>query len=115
MSTLPPPGYPPSSGYGYGYGPAPGPKPATNLVWGILTTVLCCLPFGIVSIVYAARVDGLWNSGDAQGAYDASKRARTWAIVSALTAVGLLILYAVGAFALFSTSGSSGGGPLPTY
>ena len=29
-----------------------------NMVWAILTTLFCCLPFGIVSIVYAAQVDG---------------------------------------------------------
>ena len=29
-------------------------KPDNNLVWAILCTLLCCLPFGIVSIVYAS-------------------------------------------------------------
>ena len=29
-----------------------------NLVWAILTTLFCCLPLGIVSIVHAAKVDG---------------------------------------------------------
>ena len=32
------------------------------------TTLLCCLPAGIVSIVFAAQVDGKWNSGDYAGA-----------------------------------------------
>ena len=38
-------------------------KPENNLVWGILCTVLCCVPFGIVSIVSATRVDSLWAMG----------------------------------------------------
>lgn len=32
------------------------PMPPTNLVWGILVTIFCCLPFGIVSIVKASQV-----------------------------------------------------------
>jgi hypothetical protein len=61
-------------------------------VWGILTTLLCCLPAGIVSIVYAARVDGLWARGDHAGAKKSSDNARTWAIVGA---VGGAILIAI--------------------
>jgi hypothetical protein len=90
-----------SSGYGsgppqYGGGMPPsqpaGEPPPTNLVWGILTTVLCCLPFGIVSIVYAAQVNGKWASGDVAGAQDASAKARRWAIISAVVGVVLAAL-----------------------
>ncbi|WP_010343070.1 CD225/dispanin family protein, partial [Xanthomonas sacchari] len=28
------------------------PQVSNNLVWAILTTLFCCLPLGIVSIVY---------------------------------------------------------------
>lgn len=38
------------------YGQPSQPKPDSNLVWGILTTILCCLPLGIVSIVKASKV-----------------------------------------------------------
>ena len=34
------------------------PQVPNNLVWAILTTLFCCLPAGIVSIVYAAQVNG---------------------------------------------------------
>lgn len=63
--------------------PAP-PKPDNYLVWAILTTVLCCLPAGIASIVYSTNVDSKYNRGDYAGAEQASKNARTWAIVSAI-------------------------------
>ncbi|WP_333694976.1 CD225/dispanin family protein [Flavobacterium sp.] len=68
-------------------------KPESYLVWGILATILCCLPFGIVSIVYAAKVDGLYNSGDFEGAEAASKKAKTWAIAAAVTGVVVGLLY----------------------
>ena len=39
--------------------PVAGPPPyvPNHLVWAILVTIFCCLPFGIVSIVYAAQVN----------------------------------------------------------
>lgn len=56
--------------------------PPNYLVWAILSTILCCLPFGIVSIVYAAQVNSKWQVGDVTGANIASKNAKTWAWVS---------------------------------
>ncbi len=56
--------------------------PSNYLVWAILTTILCCLPFGIVSIVYAAQVNSKWQVGDFAGANIASKNAKIWAWVS---------------------------------
>ena len=41
-----------------------GPPPDNNLVWAILCTVLCCLPFGIVSIIKSTKVKELWAQGD---------------------------------------------------
>ncbi|MCG6188971.1 CD225/dispanin family protein [Maribellus maritimus] len=56
--------------------------PANYLVWAILTTVLCCLPLGIVSIIYAAQVNSKWMAGDYAGAQNSSRKAKTWAWVS---------------------------------
>ncbi len=56
----------------------PGNKPDSFLVWSILCTLCCCLPFGIVSIVYASKVDGLWASGQYLEAERAAQSARTW-------------------------------------
>lgn len=35
----------------------PMPKPNNNLALAIFTTVCCCLPFGIVAIIKASKVD----------------------------------------------------------
>ena len=78
--------YPPPGGNAY--------PPSSNMVWAILTTLFCCLPFGIVSIVYASKVDGLWASGQFAAAYDSANKARNWAIWSAV--IGLVCL--VGTF-----------------
>ena len=90
-----PPQYPPPPPGAPGASPAPGAKPDNYLVWSILTTLLCCLPFGVVSIVYAAKVDGLWMAGDYAGARSASENAKKWAIISAAVGVGLALLYLV--------------------
>lgn len=62
--------------------PVPNPpsphKPSSFLAWAILATIFCCMPFGIVSIVHASKVDGLWNANDFEGARDADRKARTW-------------------------------------
>jgi len=63
------------------------------LVQAILVTVFCCLPFGIVAIVYAAQVNGKIQMGDAQGALDYSRKARTWCWVSFGIGFGFTFLY----------------------
>lgn len=60
----------------------PSNKPENYLVQSILVTLCCCLPFGIVSIVYAARVDSLWRAGDFQGAVTASENAKKWSWIA---------------------------------
>ena len=50
--------------------------PRTWLAESILATILCCLPFGIVGIVYAARVENRFYGGDIEGAKAASREAK---------------------------------------
>ncbi|MBL7500717.1 CD225/dispanin family protein [Frankia sp. CNm7] len=96
----PPPGYGPGPGYppapgGFG-GPPPGGAPIPNYLWqSIVTTVLCCLPAGIVALVYSTRVQPKQQMGDIQGALEASKKAKTWCIVSVSAAGAILLLYVV--------------------
>ena len=62
-------------------------------MWAILATLFCCLPLGIVSIVFAAQVDTKWNRGDWNGAVESSGRARMWLIVSVVASVVVIIGY----------------------
>lgn len=64
-----------------------------NLVWAILTTLFCCLPLGIVSIVYASQVDGKRAAGDIVGAREAAGKARLWAILSAVSGPVLCLIW----------------------
>lgn len=69
------------------------PQVPNNLVWAILTTLFCCLPAGIVSIVYAAQVNGKLAAGDIAGAQDSAAKAKKWAMWSAIAWVVLVVLY----------------------
>lgn len=82
-----------------------GPKPDNYLVWAILSTLFCCLPLGVASIVFAAQVDGKYNSGDYSGALESSEKAKKFATWSAIAAVILVVLYIL--FAVVIVAGTS--------
>lgn len=80
-------------------------KPNNYLVHSILATLCCCLPLGVVAIVYAAQVDAKWNGGDQQGAKRASESAKMWfwisfglGILTNLIAVGFQVFAAASRF-----------------
>ena len=97
-----PPGYggPPSFGYGAGQ------PPNNYLVWAILTTIFCCLPLGVASIVFSSQVNSKWAMGDAQGALKASNNARNFAIASAVAVVVIGVVWLFFAI-LVGVSGST--------
>ena len=65
------------------------------LVQAILCTLFCCLPAGIVSIVYAAQVNSKLAVGDRAGAIQSSENAKKWAWVSFGISLALLVIYIV--------------------
>ena len=57
------------------YGVTP---PKNYLVQSIIVTLCCCIPFGIVAIVYAAQVNSKFQAGDYAGAQEVSRKANFW-------------------------------------
>jgi hypothetical protein len=79
--------------------PAPAePCPPTNLVWAIISTVLCCLPAGVVAIVYAIKVTNKYREGDIEGAKRASETGAWWCIASII--LGIICQPIMSAFSL---------------
>jgi interferon-induced transmembrane protein len=76
-------GYP---GQGQGYPGQGQGQPSQNipnyLVHSIVATLLCCLPAGVVGIVFASQVNTKLAMGDIAGAKKASDNARLWTIIS---------------------------------
>lgn len=68
-------------------------KPSSYMWLAILSTLLCCLPLGIVSIVYASKVDSNWATGNYNDAIANSEKAKKWGIASIATSFVLGIIY----------------------
>lgn len=63
------------------------------LVWSILTMLFCCLPFGIVSLVYSTQVNSLLSVGNVPGAQESARKARFWAWAAFWSWLILIVLY----------------------
>lgn len=61
--------------------------PPTNMVWAIVSTLLCCMPAGVVAIIYASQVASKFYAGDVLGAKKASDRAAIWVIASVVLGI----------------------------
>ncbi|MGA9995303.1 MAG: CD225/dispanin family protein [Pyrinomonadaceae bacterium] len=87
---------------------ASGAAPSNYLVPAILVTLFCCLPGGVVAIIYATQVNSKTAAGDIAGAEAASKSAKMWVMISAGVGVALILIYIVAMF-LFGGLAALGG------
>lgn len=96
-STIPPatPVPPSASGYMSQENEIPPLKPSNWLWQSIVATVLCCLPFGVVGIVYAARVDSLYYNRRYDEAEASARKAKTWTLVSVVAGLVYLVFWIV--------------------
>jgi hypothetical protein len=67
--------------------------PKTWLVESILVTILCCLPFGIVGIVYASKVESLFYAGSIEASKKASEDAGRWTKIGFWIGLSVVLLY----------------------
>lgn len=86
-------------------------KPNSHMPMAIISTVIsaisCMIPslvFGIISIVYASKVNSKYDTQDFEGAKRASKNAKTWWIVSI---VSFIALWAAGLIFMFFIAGDT--------
>ena len=80
-------------------------------MWAILSTLFCCLPLGIASIVFAAQVNSKYAAGDIAGAQDSSEKAasslcgrRSSAWSSAILYILLVVVLGVAGSSLDTTT-----------
>ena len=69
--------------------------PPNYMVWAILTTLFCCLPLGIVSIIKASEVNSKWIAGDYAGARVSSENAKKWVIISGITGIIFIVFSSI--------------------
>lgn len=70
-----------------------GYPPKTWLVESILVTLFCCLPFGVVGIINASKVESLYYSGNHEEAERVSAEAKKWTMISLWIGVAIVGLY----------------------
>lgn len=78
-------------------------KPNNYLALSIVTTLLCCLPLGIVAIIYSTKVNSYYEMQQYDKAEKASADAKKYSIIGIVLGVvggiiyGLFMLFAAGA------------------
>jgi hypothetical protein len=77
--------------------PSPPPEyqkpPKTWLVESILVTLFCCLPFGIVGIVNAAKVESRFHAGQIAESEHASREAGKWTKIGFWIGIACIVIY----------------------
>ena len=63
------------------------------MVESILVLIFCCLPFGIVGVVYASKVSGLCAAGRYAEAEQASRDAGKWTKLGFFIGLAVYLLY----------------------
>ncbi len=96
----------------YGPGQAyqePLPPVQNYLVFAVLATLFCCLPLGVVAILFATQVNTKLAQGDYFGAVKASNNARNFCLISAgvqaviyLITIIIYVAYAIFAYGIIS-------------
>jgi len=79
--------------------PPPGmyaEKPNNNLAIAIIATVLsfvfCCIPHGLISLIFALQVDKKAAAGDIAGAINSARQAKIFGFISiGVAAIALVI------------------------
>ena len=71
----------------------PLPVVKNYLVQAVLTAFCCCMPVGVVAIVYAAQVNSRLHTGNIAGAQDASRKAKMWCWIAVGSGVLAWIAY----------------------
>ena len=73
----------------------PLPRVENYLVQAVLTAFFCCMPVGVVGIIYAAQVNSKLMAGDVAGAQAAAKNAKMWSWIAFGSGLAIMIGYGV--------------------
>jgi hypothetical protein len=102
--TPPPP--PPNSFTAPPSAPYTGAPIPNYLVQSIIVTLCCCLPLGVVAIIFAAQVNSKLAAGDVAGAMEASSKAKMFCWLSfGIGIVAIIISFLINGAAILSQMG----------
>lgn len=69
------------------------PDNVPNYLIPAIISAICCLPLGIVAIIFAAQVNGKVATGDTAGALNASKKAKMFSYIAIGLGIALWVCY----------------------
>ena|ERR1041384_8259420 len=65
----------------------------SNYLIPAIISAICCLPLGVVAIIFAAQVNGKVATGDMDGALNASRKAKMFSYIAIGLGLALWICY----------------------
>ena len=77
---------PPSSG---------APTSVPNYLVQAIISLFCCLPLGIVAVIFAARVNGQVQTGDTAGAVESSRTAKLFSYIAIALGLVWIIIWVI--------------------
>ncbi len=77
--------------------PSSGAAPASvpNYMVPSIISLFCCLPLGIVAVIFAARVNGQVQAGDTAGAMDSSRKAKMFSYIGLILGLIWIAIWVV--------------------
>ena len=75
--------------------PPGGSATVPNYLVPAILSLFCCMPLGVVGVIFAAQVNGKVAAGDIAGAMDSSKKAKMFSFIAIGLGVLLILCYIV--------------------
>ena len=75
--------------------PPGGSATVPNYLGPAILSLFCCMPLGVVGVIFAAQVNGKVAAGDIAGAMDSSKKAKMFSFIAIGLGLLLILCYIV--------------------
>jgi hypothetical protein len=76
--------------------PSPGgTETVQNYLIPAILSLFCCMPLGVVAVIFAAQVNGKVAAGDMAGAMDSAKKAKMFSFIAIGLGLALILCYIV--------------------
>ena len=75
--------------------PPPAGGTVSNYLVPAILSLFCCMPLGVIAVIFAAQVNGKVAAGDIAGATDSAKKAKMFSFIAIGLGLLLILCYIV--------------------